>query len=159
MRGRNRVQTGKRRNIKKLTKLEKVLDNGQRLSKLKTQKFAGAINRAEKLKWNGPVKINFVDPLGVEGGKAFCALQREKILAENRLRNGGVLRSDCSGKIIIEPTKFLAGVEANLYWAEVEHILPKSLGGSNSYSNAQVLSKAENLLKGNQNQVCPLLGH
>ncbi|MEN9548298.1 MAG: endonuclease [Bacteroidota bacterium] len=34
--------------------------------------------------------------------------------------------------------------------AEIDHKTPKSKGGSNSSSNAQVLSKDENLKKSNQ---------
>lgn len=32
--------------------------------------------------------------------------------------------------------------------AEVDHIIPKAKGGTNSYNNAQVLTKEENLKKG-----------
>ncbi|MBQ6286593.1 MAG: HNH endonuclease [Bacteroidales bacterium] len=34
--------------------------------------------------------------------------------------------------------------------AEIDHIDPKSRGGNNKSSNAQVLSKEENLKKGNR---------
>jgi len=34
--------------------------------------------------------------------------------------------------------------------AEIDHINPKSQGGSNDNSNLQVLSKEENLRKGNR---------
>ena len=34
--------------------------------------------------------------------------------------------------------------------AEVDHINPRSVGGSNNTSNAQVLSKEENLKKSNK---------
>ncbi len=34
--------------------------------------------------------------------------------------------------------------------AEIDHIDPKSKGGNNASSNAQVLSKKENIAKGNR---------
>jgi len=34
--------------------------------------------------------------------------------------------------------------------AEINHVDPKSKGGSNSFTNAQVLSKEENLKKSNR---------
>ncbi|QIK53392.1 HNH endonuclease [Dysgonomonas sp. HDW5B] len=36
--------------------------------------------------------------------------------------------------------------------AEVDHVKPKSKGGTNASSNAQILSKEENLRKSNKNQ-------
>jgi len=38
----------------------------------------------------------------------------------------------------------------NMNQAEVDHIVPKSKGGTNDSSNAQVLSKKENLIKSNK---------
>ena len=35
--------------------------------------------------------------------------------------------------------------------AEIDHINPKSKGGTNSNSNAQVISKKENLIKSDKN--------
>ena len=71
-------------------------------------------------------------------------------LDENRNRNGGVLKSDLSGKRLDNPTRSRKGVKANMNQAEIDHIQPRSKGGTNSSSNAQVLSKEENLKKGNR---------
>ena len=46
------------------------------------------------------------------------------------------------------PAQSKSGVPANMNQAEVDHINPKSKGGTNSPSkNAQVISKKENLKK------------
>jgi 5-methylcytosine-specific restriction endonuclease McrA len=66
-------------------------------------------------------------------------------LNSNSERNGGVLKSDMSGKPLDPPQKSLKGVKSNMNQSEVDHYIPKSKGGSNSYSNARVLSKKENL--------------
>jgi hypothetical protein len=79
------------------------------------------------------------DPDSVGIGKPFSDSQREAILQENMRRNGGVLRSDLSGEELTRGT----GPDS----AAVDHIWPKSLGGTNSYGNAQVLSRTENRAK------------
>ena len=86
----------------------------------------------------------------IGAGKNFTRTQKQTILDENRRNNGGVLKSDLSGKELDVPTQSRKGEKANMNQAEIDHIEPKSKGGSNSYSNAQVLSKEENLRKGNK---------
>ena len=66
-------------------------------------------------------------------------------------QNGGVLRSDQSGAVLDLPTQSKKGQKANMNQAEIDHIDPRSKGGNNASSNAQVLSKKENIAKGNRN--------
>ena len=63
---------------------------------------------------------------------------------------GGVLKSDSDGRILNPPQKSLKGQKADMNQAEVDHIEAKSKGGTNHTSNAQVLSKEENLRKSNK---------
>ena len=93
---------------------------------------------------------NVPNPRNVTSGGKFTPKQKKNILDENRNRNGGVLKSDISGKKLDNPTKSRKGVKANMNQAEIDHIQPRSKEGTNSSSNAQVLSKEENLKKGNK---------
>lgn len=65
----------------------------------------------------------------------------------NKSKNGGVVKSDLSGKELTKPLKSTSGVKpGNNEW-QIDHIKPRSKGGTNSNSNAQVLSRQENRIK------------
>ncbi|NJL33335.1 MAG: hypothetical protein HC893_05085, partial [Chloroflexaceae bacterium] len=93
---------------------------------------------------------NLEDPSGVGPGKDFTPAQKRKIIQENRVRNGGVVRSDLSGEELVKPQKSQKGTSPPDNEWQIDHITPKDQGGSNSYKNAQVLSRKENRAKWNR---------
>ncbi len=82
-------------------------------------------------------------------GADFTQSRKQVILEENMRRNGGVLRSDTTGKILEYPVKSASGVSPSQYEAQIDHIFPKSLGGANSFDNAQVIERIANIKKSN----------
>jgi RHS repeat-associated protein len=92
---------------------------------------------------------NLKEPKKVGAGLETTKAQRTRILEANKAANGGVLKSDQSGKVLDSPTQSKKGVKANMNQAEVDHKIAKANGGTNSNSNLQVLSKEENLKKSN----------
>ncbi|WP_289064308.1 PAAR-like protein [uncultured Zobellia sp.] len=104
---------------------------------------------------NHPYK-HLDDGPSVGQGKDFTAAQKKKIYDANRKRNGGVLKDDDTGEILIEAQKSKKGVTPPQNEAQVDHIIPKKpdnpdvTPGSNSYENAKVISRKNNRAKSNK---------
>jgi RHS repeat-associated protein len=80
-------------------------------------------------------------------GRPFTAAQRQDIYAQNRARNGGVIRSDQSGQVLQPSQRSVRGVSTPRNAAQIDHHNPRSRGGTNDPSNARVLSAPENRRK------------
>jgi hypothetical protein len=91
---------------------------------------------------SGPYK-HHQDPPNTKAGGDFTSKQKIDMIEENMRRNGGVLRCDVTGVRLSR----LPGKPNSV---EIDHILPKSKGGSNSYSNGQITSRSYNRSKSNR---------
>ncbi|WP_329601776.1 HNH endonuclease family protein [Paraburkholderia antibiotica] len=104
---------------------------------------------------NGPYS-NLTDSSSVGAGKNFTKTQKNNIYEQNMANNGGVLRSDVDGTELVMPSKSQSGVTPPSNEAQIDHIVPKNPAdpnttqGTNSYSNAQVLSRTQNRQKSNK---------
>ena len=93
---------------------------------------------------------NLKDSKYVGEGKKFTKAQKRQIIQENMRRNGGKIKSDMSGKELVPLTQSKLNVTPDPLEVQIDHIKPRSSGESNSYSNAQVLSREENIFKSNK---------
>ena len=83
-------------------------------------------------------------------GKDFTKTQKQKMINENKKRNGGKVKSDDQKdfhETLIPPKKSISGVKPRQDEWQIDHIIPKSKGGTNSYENARVISRELNRLK------------
>ncbi len=96
------------------------------------------------------------DPRGAGPGKRFTTKQQNEVYKSNMERNGGVLRDDETGKELVRSKKSMGGVKnPPTNEAQVDHIIPRRprdssiAPGTNSYSNARVISRERNRAKSN----------
>ncbi len=94
-------------------------------------------------------KTSHVAKVGTPGAK-FSQSTKNSVLSANEAQNGGVLKSAESGQELVKAQKSQKGVRPPDNEAHVDHKIPRSKGGTNSPENAQVLSRKENLAKGNK---------
>jgi hypothetical protein len=98
----------------------------------------------DELEGNGSKYSNLPDPKNVGPGKDFTRATKRKIYEQNKAENEGEIRSDKSGEAAVPSQQSESGVTPPENEAQIDHITPKSKGGSNSPSNAQVLTRKEN---------------
>jgi len=89
--------------------------------------------RKDRCSYPGPYSyLDGTDNVRIESGRVFSSDQKRKILQANRARNGGFLRSDLSGEPLVPP---MGGVRYVPYVAHVDHIIPKTAGGTKGSSS------------------------
>jgi len=98
--------------------------------------------------WDGPVDYSKLkQPRKVGPGLETTPAQRKRILEHNKKMNRGVLKSDEDGSVMNIPKAVSKGGKADMNQAEVDHVVERVNGGSNSNGNLKVISKQQNLKK------------
>lgn len=96
------------------------------------------------------------DCSSVGSGKAFTAKQKFNVIRENMRQNKGRVRDDTSGRYLAKPQRLKKGVKPSPNEYQVDHVVPRKPAnpqvapGSNSYGNAQVISRDANRKKSNK---------
>ena len=104
---------------------------------------------ASDIETSGPYS-DLEDSSGVTDGRDFTPTQKKKIIDVNKERNGGEVKSDDPSDPfpnLVKPSKSTKGVTPPPNEWQIDHIKPKSKGGTNSYGNARVVSRYLNRLK------------
>ncbi|MFV0305791.1 MAG: HNH endonuclease, partial [Moheibacter sp.] len=100
--------------------------------------------------WKGPTDYSNIDisRFKIKEGGNFTPAQKKAIYEANMKHNDGLLRSDLDGTVLEKPKKSESGITPPKNEAQVDHINPKSKGGTNDpSSNAQILSREQNRAK------------
>jgi RHS repeat-associated protein len=92
------------------------------------------------------------DSASVAPGKEFTRAQKRKMMAANRERNGGVLVDDEDGQPLVPAEQSKKGVTPPPNEAAVDHYIPRSKDGPNSYKNAQIIARKRNSEMGNKDK-------
>ena len=87
------------------------------------------------------------DHPSVDPEKDFTRAQKRRIFEENAKRNDGVLRDDQTGEELVRAQQHQRGVRPPDNEAQVDHVVPGSKGGTNSFENAEDRSRAGNIEK------------
>ncbi|MEA4827261.1 MAG: RHS repeat-associated core domain-containing protein [Clostridium sp.] len=90
------------------------------------------------------------DSSNVGSGKNFTPSQKRKIIEENKKKNKGKVKSDDPldpHQDLVKPKKSQRGITPQQNEWQIDHIVPRSKGGTNSYGNSRVISRELNRLK------------
>ena len=99
---------------------------------------------------------HLADGPSVGPGKAYTAAQKAAIRNADRTANGGVMRSDLDGQALVAPQRSVRGLTQPHNEAHVDHVVPRRPAdpgtppGTNSFGNAQLLSREQNITKSNR---------
>ncbi|MEA1231468.1 HNH endonuclease, partial [Acinetobacter sp. IRS14] len=107
-----------------------------------TTKTAANLARAQQR----AEKLNKVD----RSGKEFTKAGKEVVKDLNKIENNGKLVCASCKETLVQPKQSQKGITPPKNEAHVDHKVPKSLGGSGTPNNGQILCRSCNISKSNK---------
>jgi len=98
----------------------------------------------------GDVTAKNIKRIKVEPGRDFSPAQKRILLNANREANGGQIVSDNANDphaLLVPSVKSMEGITPAQNEVQVDHIYPRSQGGSNGFGNAEIVSREYNRQK------------
>ncbi|NUQ78915.1 MAG: HNH endonuclease [Polyangiaceae bacterium] len=109
-----------------------------------------ATNEAAENAVRGVDYSHIGDPKNVSASPKPTPRQVREMKAANRAHNGGELKSDLSGKPMLDSGKSQRGIVPPANEAQVDHIVPIDKGGTRTQSNLRLITREENRAKWNK---------
>lgn len=101
--------------------------------------------------WKGPTDYSKIaNPKNVGASTKPTPRQRQEMIKANKEQNGGILRDDKTGELMVESKKSVKGVTPPQNEAQIDHKISVDKGGTRDIKNLELRTRKNNRDKSNK---------